>query len=216
MGKKQKINFDKLCRLDSIANDENWKLKYIFFEEGYVYVANRVVALRANLKDISNLSNESISNLNGKIITPNDYTDILEYDQIDVTPDYIECKRFLSSDPDILTKTIQIFFINEKNENYSEICRFREIMLDTFKNNISNEKKQPNNGIFCLNPYRLNKIINAIGYLGGFAFYNTHRDMNESVLLVPCKSFEEAYDVVAIIKPMMICRQVEDSIKIID
>ena len=213
MTKKQKINFDKLCRLDTIANDENWKLKYIFFEGGYVYVANRVVALRANLKDISNLSDDSISNLNGKIITNNDYTDMLEYDQVEVTPDYIECKRFLSIDQDRVTRTIKIYFINEKNENYNEICRFRDIMLDVFKNTLSNEKKQANNGIFCLNPYRLNNLIQSVGYLGGFTFYNINCGMDESVLVMPCKSFEEVYDVVAIIKPMLICKKVEDSIK---
>ena len=106
MTKKQKINFDKLCRLDTIANDENWKLKYIFFEGGYVYVANRVVALRANLKDISNLSDDSISNLNEKIIPNNDYTDMLEYDQVEVTPDYIEAKSLTTVAYIILSEVV--------------------------------------------------------------------------------------------------------------
>lgn len=216
MKKQPRTNFDKLCKLDAVSNDENWQLKYIFFEDGYVYAANRVIAIRANLKDISSLSDDSIRNLNGKIISADDYKDLLGYDSVEVS-DYMDCKTFSNSIYEKVVHSKMIYFVDDvRTSNYDEICRFRSIMLDTFKNTLANEKKQANNGIFCLNPYRLKKLIDAIGYLGGFAFYNIHCDMDENVLVVPCKSFDEAYDVVAIVKPMLLCEQVTDSIKSID
>lgn len=216
MKKQPRTNFDKLCKLYAVSNDENWQLKYIFFEGGYVYAANRVIAIRANLKDVSSLSDESIANLNGKIISADDYKDLLGYDCIEVT-NYIDCKLFSNSIYEKVVRSKMLYFVDEvRNSDYNEICRFRGVILDTFKNILSNENKQPNNGVFCLNPYRLKNLIDAIGYLGGFAFYNTHNDMDESVLVVPCKSFNEAYDVVAIVKPMFICEQVKDSIMNID
>ena len=89
--KKNIYNFNKNAKMNLLCPKDELRpvLNCIYFDEGNAIATNGHVILVSPVKEISNLSDEDIEKLNGKLIDGNDYKDLLKFDVIRVETDGI-------------------------------------------------------------------------------------------------------------------------------
>ena len=86
-----RYNFNKYAKMNLLCLKDELRsvLACIYFDEGNAIASDGHVMLVSPVREISNLSDEDIEKLNGKLIDCNDYKDLLKFDVIKVEPDGI-------------------------------------------------------------------------------------------------------------------------------
>ena len=86
-----RYNFNKYAKMNLLCLKDELRsvLACIYFDEGNAIASDGHVMLVTPVSEISNLSDEDIEKLNGKLIDCNDYKDLLKFDVIKVEPDGI-------------------------------------------------------------------------------------------------------------------------------
>ena len=86
-----RYNFNKNAKLNLLCPKDELRplLACIYFDEGNAIASDGYVILVSPVREISNLSDEDIEKLNGKLIDCNDYKDLLKFEVIKVEPDGI-------------------------------------------------------------------------------------------------------------------------------
>ena len=80
------LGFYKEFKLHKACADDDFRpaMKYICFKNGYAYATDAHIAVRANLHDISALSQEDIDKLNGYLIHSSQFQLLLKYDTFEI------------------------------------------------------------------------------------------------------------------------------------
>ena len=86
-----RYNFNKYAKMNLLCPKDGLRpvLACIYFDEGNAIASDGYVMLVTPVSEISNLSDEDIEKLNGKLIDCNDYKDLLKFDVIKVESDGI-------------------------------------------------------------------------------------------------------------------------------
>ena len=86
-----RYNFNKNAKLNLLCPKDGLSplLACIYFNECNAIATDGYAMLVSPVREISNLSDEDIEKLNGKLIDCNDYKDLLKFDVIKVEPDGI-------------------------------------------------------------------------------------------------------------------------------
>ena len=86
-----RYNFNKYAKMNLLCLKDELRsvLACIYFDEGNAIASDGHVMLVTPVSEISNLSDEDIEKLNGKLIDCNDYKDLLKFDVIKVESDGI-------------------------------------------------------------------------------------------------------------------------------
>lgn len=147
--KTKRYNFYKSCQMNlacSYDNEFRPSLCWVYFKNGFAYASNGYILVKNRISECSNLNQEDIDALDGKLLHRDSYKDILKYDTISISENGIECKKcgntaflYFGNDdlkyPDV-EKVIQEN-LNKKTVQISEI-RFRMEYFDILKKSLYN------------------------------------------------------------------------------
>ena len=88
---KSRYNFNKYAKMNLLCSKNELRpvLAYIYFNECNAIASDGYAILVSPVREISNLSDEDIEKLNGKLIDSNSYKDLLKFDVIRVETDGI-------------------------------------------------------------------------------------------------------------------------------
>ena len=88
---KSRYNFNKYAKMNLLCSKDGLRptLNCIYFDDGNAIATDGHAMLVTPVSEISNLSDEDIEKLNGKLIDGNDYKDLLKFDVIKVESDGI-------------------------------------------------------------------------------------------------------------------------------
>ena len=88
---KSRYNFNKYAKMNLLCPKDGLRpvLACIYFDEGNAIASDGHAMLVSPVREISNLSDEDIEKLNGKLIDSNSYKDLLKFDVIRVETDGI-------------------------------------------------------------------------------------------------------------------------------
>ena len=88
---KSRYNFNKYAKMNLLCSKDELRpvLACIYFNECNAIAADGYAMLVSPVREISNLSDEDIEKLNGKLIDSNSYKDLLKFDVIRVETDGI-------------------------------------------------------------------------------------------------------------------------------
>ena len=88
---KSRYNFNKYAKMNLLCSKDGLRptLAYIYFNECNAIASDGYAMLVSPVREISNLSDEDIEKLNGKLIDSNSYKDLLKFDVIRVETDGI-------------------------------------------------------------------------------------------------------------------------------
>jgi len=107
----ERTNFNKDLKmhLACAKNDETRPvMNCIYFKDGFAYASDSHILVKNKLDECSTLEASFIEALDGKILSANNYKDILKYDEILIAEDGIEATK----------GTDKAFFYFEKNLTY--------------------------------------------------------------------------------------------------
>ena len=115
LGFYKEFKLHKACANDDIRP----AMHYVCFKNGYAYATDAHIAVRANLHDISALSDDDIAKLNGHLIHKSQYEQLLKYSSIEIGDGTITL-----IDPESKARTtIQLFKLAESAEEEEESTR---------------------------------------------------------------------------------------------
>lgn len=94
--KTERFNFDKSCQMHlACSYDEDFRPSQccVYFKDGFAYATDSHILVKNRISECSNLDQETIDALDGKLLHRNFYKEILKYDTISVSEEGIECKK---------------------------------------------------------------------------------------------------------------------------
>ena len=94
--KTERFNFDKSCQMHlACSYDEDFSASQccVYFKDGFAYATDNHILVKNRISECSNLDQETIEALDGKLLHRNFYKEILKYDTISVSEEGIECKK---------------------------------------------------------------------------------------------------------------------------
>lgn len=90
-----RVNFNKKVKMhEACANDElRPVMACIYFKDGYAYASNGHILVKNKVSEISSIPEDQIEQLNDVYLHKDIYKKILEFDEIDISADGIECRK---------------------------------------------------------------------------------------------------------------------------
>lgn len=88
-------NFKKGAKIYLCCSNDDFRpaMNNIFFDEGHAIATDGHILICADLHDISNLNDEDIEKLNGKLLNAASYKELLKYPTIRITDTAIEATK---------------------------------------------------------------------------------------------------------------------------
>ena len=170
-------------------------MNYICFNNGYAYATTAHIAVRANLHNISALSDEDIAKLNGYLIHKDQYEMMLKYSTIEIGDGIITLIETESNARTVIKLKKLAQTIEEVENGNGEYIRYPKVD-EAINDDLSTEPLQK----FGFNYSDLGKIIAAMGLDSrkvGLRFTSRGRQM---VVL----GVEPGIDVRGIIMPVLL------------
>ena len=141
------------------ANDDlRTAMHYILFNNGYAYATNAHIAVRANLHNISALSDEEIAKLNGYLIHKDQYEMMLKYSTIEIGDGIITLIKTESKASTVIQLKKLARTIEDVENGNGEYIRYPKVD-EVINNDLSIEPLQK----FGFNYSHLGRIISAMG-----------------------------------------------------
>lgn len=138
------------CSRDDLRPDMN----NIYFDEGHAIATNGHIMICADLHDISNLNDEDIEKLNGKLLNSASYKELLKYPNICVTDNAIEAEK-----PIGIYGTMKASFEFTKDTTYPN---YKSVLYDISVPE-DEDKRVPNIFSVGFNTDSLKKIADSVG-----------------------------------------------------
>lgn len=192
----ERINFDKKCRLDKVCTKEEVRpvFNYIFFKNGYAYVSDTHIMIRANLHAISNLPQETIDALNGHCIDKDLYIDLLKCSTFKIIGDEIISYEEDKESGELIEDCAFSFGEKKLGDDF-----FGDRMEQTYWR-IMSEKSYPTTN-FSFDPSVMTKLIASIGYKGNFIF--SHTEMDKWLVYLADCSTNDKQNITAVFMPVI-------------
>lgn len=91
----KRVNFNKNAKMhEACAKDELIPvMACIYFKDGYAYASNAHILVKNKVSEISSIPEDQIEQLNDVYLHKDIYKKILEFDEIDISADGIECRK---------------------------------------------------------------------------------------------------------------------------
>lgn len=88
-------NFSKRAKLYLCCSRDDLRpaMNNIYFDDGHAIATNGHIMICADLHDISNLNDEDIEKLNGKLLNGASYKELLKYPRICITDNAVEAEK---------------------------------------------------------------------------------------------------------------------------
>lgn len=170
-----------------VAAGEDKALQYIWFENGYAYVTNGRVAVRAAMKDITTYSIAEIIALNGKVIKASVWRKVLEFEEVLITEEGFEAQ--IEDSEGILLR-------------YSKLPD--DVVLPDIDELISRTKGKEEKDNTHIVGYKV-EYIDALSKVMGAKALKLHiKDADNSILVEPLGTNE---DIVGILMPMFVNKE---------
>lgn len=199
--KDVRVNFDKKCRLDKLCGTDDLRpaMEYMYFQDGYVYVTNATILVRANLHAISNLPQATIDALNGHYFHRDLYSDLINLDTFEVTKNNEIQSYVYEWVQDSIIEEPKLQRLEDNGFYFSD----RELNCDTWGGNLVNTFKRfyalpaTNVQTFSFANKLLTLLFQTIGYKGDLIY----TALEDDKYLVHTQSMD---DIVAILCPKIV------------
>jgi hypothetical protein len=149
-------NFSKRAKLYLCCSRDDLRpaMNNIYFDDGHAIATNGHIMICADLHDISNLNDEDIEKLNGKLLNGASYKELLKYPMICVTDNAIEAEK-----PIGIYGTMKASFEFTKDTTYPNY----KSVLDDISVPEDEDKRVPNIFSVGFNTDSLKKIADSVG-----------------------------------------------------
>ncbi len=175
-------NFSKVFKLHEACSKEDISknLNYVWFKDGYAYVSNSHIAVKAKIEDISDFEEEDIAILNGKAIHANSYRELLKYKSVSVKEDGFHTYNKFGKE--VICRFAELEGIKMPNID--------QVLTDSL-NNLENATFTPAFGLCGVN---FTKLVKAMGRADYEGFSKVRIDIaagNKAIVVRPIQSDEK-------------------------
>jgi len=180
-------NFLKGAKLHLCCSNDDFRpaMNSIYFDEGHAIASDGHILICADIHDISNLNDEDIERLNGKLLNGASYKELLKYPTIRITGTAIEATKSIG-----IYGSMDVSFKFTKDTTYPNY----KSVLDDIKVPEKEEEQVPKTFNTGLNIKSLKRLADAVSSDFVDLRYTSRHGAIEVI-------FSPMYDIRAIIMP---------------